>query len=67
MFPFGLGKRVCMGENLAKRELFIITTMLLNQYEIGISKKSQCPDLKNYKGGVVLTPLPFHVELTPRD
>ncbi|XP_063867797.1 cytochrome P450 2L1-like [Scylla paramamosain] len=32
--PFGLGKRVCVGESLARMELFILTTMVFQSFSI---------------------------------
>ncbi|KAK0418078.1 hypothetical protein QR680_013358 [Steinernema hermaphroditum] len=34
MIPFGLGKRACMGEGLARAELFLIMTNLIKNYRI---------------------------------
>jgi len=33
MIPFGMGRRQCPGESLAKMELFLILTTLLQKYE----------------------------------
>ena len=34
MIPFGVGKRRCVGENLARQELSLLMGRLLQQFEI---------------------------------
>ncbi len=34
VMPFGVGKRVCLGQTLAEKEFFIFFTGILQQYEI---------------------------------
>lgn len=61
--PFGFGKRVCMGESLAKAELFIFTIMILQNLRIKISANHAKPDPGQYEAGITRSPLPFHVTL----
>nr|UUB32679.1 cytochrome P450 CYP303A1 [Dendroctonus valens] len=47
--PFGLGKRRCMGEALARANIFLVTTALLQRYDIGLVPDSP-PDMKTVEG-----------------
>jgi cytochrome P450 len=64
--PFGFGTRVCMGESLAKAELFLFTTLLLQNINIGIPKHNRTPDPQESIAGVTRVPKPFHVNVTCR-
>ena len=63
--PFGVGKRRCLGENLAKVELFIFFTSLLHKFEIRIPDEDDKPSTK-YRLGVTLSPMPFKARFIPR-
>uniref|UniRef100_A0AC34FXQ3 Cytochrome P450 n=1 Tax=Panagrolaimus sp. ES5 TaxID=591445 RepID=A0AC34FXQ3_9BILA len=39
LIPFGVGKRACLGESLARLELYLFTSNLFNHFEIQKSKK----------------------------
>ena len=64
--PFGIGKRVCLGESLANSELFIFFVMLLQRlrFEKPIEKPS--PDPKNCSAGMTNVPCPFFVNVEER-
>ncbi|EDO46605.1 predicted protein, partial [Nematostella vectensis] len=44
MLPFGAGVRVCVGESLAKMELFLFVSRLLHRFKLNL--KGQCPDME---------------------
>ncbi|EFO25368.1 cytochrome P450 [Loa loa] len=51
LIPFGIGKRSCLGEALARTELFIILTNLLQNFEFS-AVNGKRPSLKRYPGMV---------------
>lgn len=63
VLTFGLGKRACLGEALARQELFLFFIGLLQRFEIVPSPEHPLPSQyaarSNFK--VVRDPLPFHV------
>ena len=63
--PFSLGKRMCMGDALAKQELFIFFTMLLQQ--LNFSETPGCrPDPQKYTCNLTTIPEQFHVNVESR-
>ncbi|XP_039249246.2 cytochrome P450 1A1-like [Styela clava] len=68
-FPFGLGKRGCAGETLAKAELFIITTTLYQSCEFlmpdGDVGSKHMPEIKHIQS-FVLEPKPYMVRVKRR-
>eukprot|EP00093_Oithona_nana_P013662 13662.XXX_526995_528524_1 [CDS] Oithona nana genome sequencing. len=64
--PFGIGKRICMGESLAKNELFIFFVRILQRLEISVSKDAK-PDPKEYTSGITRIPKPFYVQIKERN
>ena len=59
--PFGAGRRVCIGEALARMELFVFLSNILYRYDI--LPDSDLPDLDG-EFGVALKPKPFKIKLT---
>lgn len=63
--PFGAGPRVCVGESLARLELFLFLSSLLQRMCFRLPKGAPLPSLQG-RLGVVLQPLPFSVVVLPR-
>ncbi|XP_072014904.1 cytochrome P450 2J4-like [Amphiura filiformis] len=67
VIPFGIGRRVCLGEALARQELFIFFTHLLHQFKFKkTSEDAPMPTLKPIEG-LVLHPEPYKLRVTKRD
>jgi len=60
--PFGAGRRVCIGEALARMELFVFLSNILWKYDI--APDGELPDLDGVMS-LVLKPKPFKVKLSP--
>ncbi|KAM3590350.1 uncharacterized protein V6R79_007979 [Siganus canaliculatus] len=63
--PFGAGPRVCVGESLARLELFLFLSSLLQRMSFRLPDGASPPNLQG-RLGVVLQPLPYKVMVTPR-
>ncbi|KAM9770679.1 cytochrome P450 2U1 [Menidia menidia] len=63
--PFGIGHRVCMGEQLAKMELFLTVTSLLQAFKFRLPEGKPPPPMQG-RFGLTLAPHPYTVCLSPR-
>ncbi|XP_034377265.1 steroid 17-alpha-hydroxylase/17,20 lyase [Arvicanthis niloticus] len=63
--PFGAGPRSCIGEVLARQELFLFMAMLLQRFDIDVSDDKQLPCLVG-DPKVVFMINPFKVKITVR-
>uniref|UniRef100_A0AC34GQL3 Cytochrome P450 n=1 Tax=Panagrolaimus sp. ES5 TaxID=591445 RepID=A0AC34GQL3_9BILA len=63
--PFSVGKRQCMGEGLAKMELFLIISNLFNQFKIYPEDEKHLPSLEK-RFGFALQPQPFKCKVESR-
>ncbi|XP_038057362.1 cytochrome P450 2C15-like [Patiria miniata] len=65
LIPFCTGRRACVGEQLAKMELFLFFTHLLHQFIL--QKPEGSPPLSfRGVGGISLAPQPFEICAVPR-
>ncbi|KAK7886649.1 hypothetical protein WMY93_026270 [Mugilogobius chulae] len=65
LVPFGGGARLCLGESVAKMELFLFTAYLLRDFQFVLPDKVPPPDLKGV-ASVVLKINPFKAIALPR-
>ena len=63
--PFSIGKRQCLGETLAKTELFLFFTGLVQQYKFLPEVEGVYPPEES-TFGVTLSPKPFKIKLVNR-
>lgn len=58
--PFSTGRRHCVGESLAKSEVFLLTARMLHQFSFKSPPGEELPSLEG-KQGVVLHPTFYKV------
>ncbi|KAL1140657.1 hypothetical protein AAG570_000587 [Ranatra chinensis] len=63
--PFGVGRRMCLGDVLARMELFEFFSSLLHTFDLKVPEGCSLPSLKA-STGVTLTPDDFRVTLVQR-
>ncbi len=64
--PFGMGKRVCIGETLARHTMFTFVTAMMQRYTLLPSEKHEIPKIKPAKG-YTLNPEPFYTYISLRN
>ena len=60
MIPFSVGPRHCLGEQLAKMEVFIFLVGLVQKFEfLPDPEAKQLPTIEDGTSGLVFTPIPY--------
>ncbi|KAJ3595875.1 hypothetical protein NHX12_002287 [Muraenolepis orangiensis] len=62
----GPGPRACLGEGLARTELFLVLVTLLRRFQFVWPKNAGEPDLKPVFG-LTISPQPFNLEVRFRE
>ncbi|KFV98659.1 Cytochrome P450 2J1 [Eurypyga helias] len=62
--PFSIGKRACLGEVLARSELFLFFTTLLQKFTFQATPAA--PLTLQFKLGMTLAPQPYKICAVPR-
>ena len=65
VIPYSLGVRRCPGESVAKSEIYLTLTGLLQQFTFSVPPDAQPPSLQ-YNFGFTLTPQHFKVDIKQR-
>ncbi|XP_059827471.1 cytochrome P450 2D3-like [Hypanus sabinus] len=58
---FSAGHRACLGEQLAKTELFIFFTSMLQRFTLFLPENEPRPSYKEARFGITLCPLPYRL------
>ncbi|XP_047384158.1 cytochrome P450 2B4-like [Sciurus carolinensis] len=64
--PFSMGKRICLGESLARSELFLFLTSMLQSFSLGCPKAPEDIDLTPQVNGLGKSPPVFQLCFLPR-
>ena len=59
--PFGVGRRMCLGDVLAKAELFLFFSSMLHVFNLQLPEGAELPDLCG-QAGVTVSPKSFKVK-----
>ncbi|XP_068563308.1 cytochrome P450 2J6-like [Cebidichthys violaceus] len=62
--PFSAGKRLCLGENLARMELFLFFTSLMQHFNF--SMPAGVKPVMDFRFGITMAPLPYEICVTSR-
>ncbi|KAI8747682.1 cytochrome P450 2J1, partial [Biomphalaria glabrata] len=64
--PFGVGRRVCLGESMAKTELFLYLSSLIQRFHLLPVHPDQPPTM-DYIYGITMIPKTYQLRLIERD
>jgi len=64
--PYSMGRRMCLGEQLAKQELFLFFSHIVHAFRVTVDPACPEPSLQAQPGAGVRSAQPFKVVFTPR-
>ncbi|XP_032747901.1 cytochrome P450 2B12 [Rattus rattus] len=64
--PFSTGKRMCLGESIARNELFIFFTVILQNFTLASPVAPEDIDLTPINSGVGKIPIPYQINFLSR-
>lgn len=65
IIPFSIGRRACLGEALAKMELFLFLSSMFQRFRFALAEPGQLPSL-DAMVGITCMPRPFSVKFVER-
>lgn len=63
--PFGVGQRMCLGDQLAEKEFFLFFSSIMHLFNFELPEDADLPSLEGV-AGVTVTPEEFKVKFIPR-
>ena len=63
LIPFGIGKRTCMGELLARNEIFLFTVNLIQKLRFSLPSYHEKPSVSNYNASFTRIPDDFYLRV----
>ncbi|KAL4714130.1 hypothetical protein ACJJTC_008484 [Scirpophaga incertulas] len=63
--PFGVGRRMCLGDVLARMEMFMFFSCMMHQYDVTLNEGDPLPSLEGIVGATI-APMAFRVKFVSR-
>lgn len=63
--PFGVGRRMCLGDVLARMEMFMFFACMMHQFDVQMAAGDAAPSLEGTVGATI-APQAFRVKFIPR-
>uniref|UniRef100_A0A8C5QG28 Cytochrome P450 n=1 Tax=Leptobrachium leishanense TaxID=445787 RepID=A0A8C5QG28_9ANUR len=64
--PFSIGKRICLGEGLARMEIFLFLTSILQKFDLKCNIRHEDIDISPIPSRGSFTPRPYELAVSPR-